>query len=395
MPNPQPPSRLHRGLGLRGATVVGLGAMLGTGVFAVWTPALGLAGGWLLAALVLAALVAALNAASTARLAAVHPESGGAYAYGRRRLGRGAGVLAGVAFVVGKSASAAAAGLTIGAYVWPAQQRLVAWLAIGVVLVVDLRGVVRSMRVSAVLAGLVLAIVGATVVAGAVNVPSASGGPLADGGAIGVVAAAGILFVAFAGYARVTVLGEEVRDPARVIPRAVALSFAVVLVVYGAIGVVVTVLAAHGVRFGPAALNDIAELAGWPGLPALVTVGAVLGAGGVLLSLIAGVGRTLFAMADAGDAPRSLARVSDRRVPIRAAVVAAVLAAAVAAAGRLSWSLALSAACILTYYAVAHLAALTLPRRRRSDRVWPVLGLLGCAVVVAGLVAAAATGSFG
>jgi len=115
----------------------------------------------------------------------------------------------------------------------------------------------------------------------------------------------------------------------------------------------------------------------------------VLGAGGVLLSLIAGVGRTLFAMADAGDAPRVLAVTSVRRVPQRAGVVAAVLAAVVASAGRLSWSLALSAASILCYYGVAHVAAMTLPRRRSVDLAWPVAGLVGCVVVVAGIARAA------
>ena len=332
MTTAQPPSRLHRALGLRGATVVGLGAMLGTGVFAVWTPALALSGRWLLAALLLAAVVAGLNASSTARLAMVHPESGGAYAYGRRRLGRPAGVLAGYVFVVGKSASAAAAALTIGAYLWPGHERLVGWLAIALLLVVDLLGVVRSMRVAAAFAAVVLVVVAITVVAGAVSVPATVVEVGSGDEAVGVLAAAGVLFVAFAGYARITVLGEEVRDPARVIPRAIVASFAIVLVVYGAIGVLVTVLAGRGIDFGPAPLHDIADLAGRAGLPALVTVAAVLGAGGVLLSLIAGVGRTLFAMADAGDAPRGLSRTSARRVPQRAGIVAAVLAALVAAA---------------------------------------------------------------
>ena len=368
--------------------MVGLAAMLGTGVFAVWTPALALSGRWLLGALLLAAVVAGLNAASTARLAMVHPESGGAYAYGRRRIGRPAGVLAGCVFVVGKSASAAAAALTIGAYLWPGHERVVAWLAIAVLLLVDLRGVVRSMRVAAVFAAIVLVVVAITVVAGAASVPTDVAGIGSGEGVTGLLAAAGVLFVAFAGYARVTVLGEEVRDPARVIPRAIVASFAIVLVVYGAIGGLVTVLAGHGVQFGPAPLHDIADLTGRAGLPALVTVAAVLGAGGVLLSLIAGVGRTLFAMADAGDAPRVLAVTSVRRVPQRAGVVAAVLAAVVASAGRLSWSLALSAASILCYYGVAHVAAMTLPRRRSVDLAWPVAGLVGCVVVVAGIALA-------
>jgi APA family basic amino acid/polyamine antiporter len=109
---------------------VGLAAMLGTGVFAAWTLALRWSGPLLLVSLAVAVVVAALNAWSTASLARVHPEAGGAYAYGRARLGRGGGVVAGAAFVLGKVASASAAALTLGSYLWAGHERLVAVAAI-------------------------------------------------------------------------------------------------------------------------------------------------------------------------------------------------------------------------------------------------------------------------
>ena len=383
------PSRLHRALGVRGAVVVGLSAMLGTGVFAVWTPALALTGGWLLVSLVLAACVAALNAVSTARLAMAHPESGGAYAYGRIRLNRSAGVLAGGAFVIGKSASAAAAALTIGVYLWPGLERLTAWLAIAVALAIDLRGIVKSTRVSAVLVALVLGTLVVVIVVGAGRIAGAASAlPLTDAGAIGVLAASGLLFVAFAGYARITVLGEEVRDPRRTIPRAMVWSFVVVTAVYAVLAVVVLQLAAGGTVFSAAPLADI--VSGTP-IAWIVTVGAVLGAGSVLISLLAGIGRTLFAMAARGDAPAALVGVSRRRVPHRAGIVAAVLAALLVTLGELSWALALSGASVLSYYAVAHLAAWTLPGRGR--RWVPVLGLIGCVAILGALGAAALLGA--
>ena len=388
----QPPSRLHRALGVRGAAVVGLSAMLGTGVFAVWTPAWSLAGAWLLLGLGIAAVVAVLNAISTARLAAVHPEAGGAYAYGRIRLNRGAGLTAGLAFLVGKSASAAAAALTIGVYAWPGQERVVAWLAIAVALAIDLRGVVKSTRVNAVLVGVVIAVVLLVVGVGLAHLPDASPAPTPVATPVTVVAAAGLLFVAFAGYARIAVLGEEVRDPARTIPRAMAASFAVVLVLYGAVGATIALLAGRGLTLGPAALESVATLSGSGVLEGVVRVGAVLGAGSVLISLIAGMGRTLFAMAAAGDAPRALAAVSARSVPHRAAVLVALVAAAVVLAGKLSWALALSGVSILGYYAVAHLAAWTLPPGQRPWRVVPVLGLVGCVAVLGSLAGLALTG---
>ena len=388
----QPPSRLHRALGVRGATVVGLSAMLGTGVFAVWTPAWVLVGGWLMAALLLAACVAVLNAVSTARLAMVHPDSGGAYAYGRLRLNRTAGVVAGVSFLVGKSASAGAAALTIGAYAWPGQERLVAWVAIAVALAIDLRGIVRSTRVNAMLVGIVLAVLAMVVIIGLANVPDGSAAATPGATPVSVAAAAGLLFVAFAGYARVTVLGEEVRDPVRTIPRAMTLSFAIVLGVYAAVGVTVSLLAGRGLSLGPAPLESIVSVGGSATVDVIVRMGATVGAGAVLISLLAGMGRTLFAMADAGDAPRALAAVSSRSVPHRAAAVVALLAAVVVLAGQLSWALALSGVSILAYYSVAHLAAWTLPPGQRPLRLVPVLGLAGCLLVLGSLAAVAVAG---
>ena len=325
----EPGSRLHRVLGVRAAVIVGLGAMLGTGLFAAWTPAWHLAGDWLLAALAVAAAVAAMNATSTATLARILPESGGAYAYGRSFIGRPAGVVAGYAFVVGKAASAGAAGLTIGAYVWPQQARPVGLVAIAIALAFDLRGLVKSARVTLALVVAVLASVGALAATwawhgagpGVVMAPQAS--------PITVIAAAGLLFVAFAGYARITVLGEEVRNPARTIPRAMAVSFVIVIVVYVIAAVVVLQAVASGVTLGSAPLESIAQSLGAPALEWLMRVAAAAAAGAVLLSLLAGIGRTLFAMGDRGDAPRLLAAVSSRGVPHRAEIAAALFASAV------------------------------------------------------------------
>jgi len=388
-----PPSRLARSLGLGGAVTIGVSAMIGTGVFAVWQPALDRAGSWLIVAVLIAASVAALNATSTARLAARHPEAGGVYAYGRIRVNRFAGVLAGAVFLIGKTASASAAALTIGLYVWPEQSRLVGFVAIAAVLALNLRGVVRSTRVAGVMVGVVVLVLVALAIMAILRL---STGGLSDdavqgpSSATSLLAASALIFVAFAGYARITVLGEEVRDPMRVIPLAVAISFAIVASLYVVIALVVWVAASDGYAIGPAALSDIAAAIGGDGLAGVVVVAAVLAAGAVLLSLIAGVGRTLFAMADRGDAPRYFAAVSPkRRVPHRAEIAAAVGAGVLVAVGGLTLALAVSAAMILTYYAVAHISALRIERRTGLGG-WllagtPLVGLAGCVLLVVSL----------
>lgn len=372
---------------------VGVSAMVGTGVFAVWQPALDRAGTWLIVAVVIAGLVASLNATSTARLAARFPRAGGVYAYGRAQLNRPAGVLAGVVFIVGKTASASAAALTIGLYVWPGKAAVVALVAIALVLALNLRGVVRSTRVAAVMVTIVIAIlllfaglVGTRVVSQPdVTLPQIETSP------VSVLAASALIFVAFAGYARITVLGEEVRNPVRVIPRAVALSFAIVLVVYAIVAVIVTAAVGRGIAIGPAALADIAEFEVGSWLQSGIVIAAVLAAGAVLLSLIAGVGRTLFAMADAGDAPGFFAAVGERtQVPYRAEIAAAIGAVALVLLGGLVLALGISAAMILTYYAISHLAAMRLDRRPGLAGVLlgatPVVGLVGCALLVGALL---------
>src|SRR4051812_41522159 len=129
MPGPS----LQRRLGVGDAVLIGLGSMIGAGVFAAFAPAARAAGSGLLLALAAAAVVAYCNATSSARLAAQYPASGGTYVYGRERLGPFWGYLAGWSFVVGKTASCAAMALTVGSYVWPAHQKAV---AVGVVVAV-------------------------------------------------------------------------------------------------------------------------------------------------------------------------------------------------------------------------------------------------------------------
>ncbi|MET0423432.1 MAG: amino acid permease, partial [Actinoplanes sp.] len=307
--------QLRRRLGTADAVLVGLGAMLGAGVFASFGPAARSAGGWLPAALALAGFVAYANATSSARLAAVHPESGGTYVYGRERLGPFWGYLAGWTFVVGKTASCAAMALTFAAYAAPGLARPAGVAAVLALTALNWFGVQRSAAASRVIVAGVLAVLAAVLAASASgpHVPGLGlGGEFRAGG---VLEAAGLLFFAFAGYARIATLGEEVRDPARTIPRAVRIALAVVLVVYTALAF--AVLAALGPDRLAASAAPLADAA--PGLGPWVRAGAAVAALGALLALILGVSRTGLAMARDGHLPRALAAVHPRHgVPHRA-----------------------------------------------------------------------------
>ncbi|MDQ3526543.1 MAG: amino acid permease, partial [Actinomycetota bacterium] len=149
---------LRRSLGLHDAVAIGLGSMIGAGVFAVWAPAAATAGPWLLLSLALAAFVAACNALSSAALAVRYPTAGGTYVYGRERLGDLPGYLAGWCFVIGKVASCAAMAMTVGAYLVPEYERVSALVAVVVVTLLNLSGVQRSAGMSRVIVTAVLAV---------------------------------------------------------------------------------------------------------------------------------------------------------------------------------------------------------------------------------------------
>ncbi|MFE9127877.1 APC family permease [Streptomyces sp. NPDC007148] len=375
---------LRRILGVGDAVVIGLGSMVGAGIFAALAPAAQAAGSGLLIGLAVAAVVAYCNASSSARLAALYPASGGTYVYGRERLGVFWGYLAGWSFVVGKTASCAAMALTVGAYVWPGQSHVVAVAAVVALTAVNYGGMQKSALLTRVIVAVVLAVLACVVVvclgSGAADTAHLDIG--ASGGAGGVLQGAGLLFFAFAGYARIATLGEEVRDPARTIPRAIPLALGITLVVYAAVAVsVLSVLGADGLGRTAAPLADAVRAAGVPALVPVVRVGAAVAALGSLLALILGVSRTTLAMARDRHLPGALAAVHPRfKVPHRAELAVGVVVAALAATVDVRGAIGFSSFGVLAYYAVANAAAWTL-RSTPASRVVPAVGLLGCVVL--------------
>lgn len=394
---PEQSPTLARRLSTTDAVVVGLGAMLGAGVFSAFGPAAAAAGSGLLVGLGIAAVVAYCNAAASAQLAAVYPVSGGTYVYGRERLGPTWGFVAGWGFVIGKTASCAAMALTFGAYAidgpeWA--QRLLGLAAVLVLTAANYRGVGKTALLTRVLVVATLAVLGLVVVltltGGTMSADHLDG--WASAGPYDVLQAAGLLFFAFAGYARIATLGEEVRDPSRAIPRAILIALAIVVVVYAAVGV--SVLLASGpqaIADSTAPLATAVDVAGAAWAEPVVRVGAAVASLGALLVLIAGVGRTSLAMAREGDLPQLLDAVHRRfRVPHHAELAVAAVVGVLVLTVDLRGVIGFSSFGVLTYYAIANASAYTQPaEQRRWSRGWNVLGLTGCAVLAVTLPASA------
>jgi APA family basic amino acid/polyamine antiporter len=376
---PEPPA-LQRRLGTADAVTIGLGSMIGAGIFVALAPAAAAAGSGLLIGLAVAAVVAYCNATSSARLAALYPESGGTYVYGRERLGAFWGYTAGWSFVVGKTASCAAMALTVGLYAWPAHAHAVAVAAVVALTAVNYVGIKKSALLTRVIVAVVLAVLAAVVVI-VLGFGDADASRLAlgaDAHVGGVLQAAGLLFFAFAGYARIATLGEEVRDPARTIPRAIPIALGIALAVYAIVAVAVLMqLGSAGLASSGAPLADAVRAAGRAGFEPVVRVGAAVAALGSLLSLILGVSRTTLAMARDRHLPHALAAVHPRfAVPHRAELAVGAIVAVVAAAADVRAAIGFSSFAVLVYYAIANASAMTLGRR-----IIPSIGLAGCVLL--------------
>lgn len=378
--------RLARRLGLADAVGIGLGAMIGAGIFAVVGPAVGLAGTGALLGLVIAGGVAWCNATSSAQLAAVHPESGGTYVHGRERLGPFWGYLAGWGFVVGKLASCAAMALTFATYAAPEHARALAVAAVLLLTAVNYFGIKKTAALTHAIVVVVLISLG-VVLAGVFFGGQADVSRLSldfTAGPYPVLQAAGLWFFAFAGYARLATLGEEVTDPARTIPRAIPLALGITLLLYITVAVAALLaLDPEALGAAPAPLVAAVEAGRLAALSPAVQVGAAVASLGVLLSLIVGVSRTLFAMSARRDLPGFLDAVHRRyRVPHRAELLVGALVAILVAVADLRFAIGFSAFTVLVYYAITNAAALRLgPAERRWPRWVPVVGLVACLVL--------------
>lgn len=383
---------LARRLTQRDAVAIGLGSMLGAGVFAVWAPAIGVAGSGILIALAIAALVAYCNATASAQLAAVHPVAGGTYAYARAEIGPWWGFVAGWCFVIGKLASCAAMAMTFAAYAAPAGwETPVAVGAVAALALVNCFGVTRTALATRLLVVVTLLGLAVVVAAGMAAAPDAAAPPLPDPTVYGVLQGAGLLFFAFAGYARIATMGEEVQDPARTIPRAIVFALAGTLLVYVFVCAAVVVTLGADAATHPAPLVGVVETAGWTAAGPLVRIAAAAASLGALLALLTGIGRTTLAMARESDVPRFLSVIDERwQVPRRAEVTIAVIVILIVLLADLRGAIGFSSFGVLLYYLIANASAF---RQRGAARRYPrllqIIGAVGCLVLVSTLPAVA------
>lgn len=359
--------------------------MIGAGIFAAFTPAAAAAGTWLLLGLALAGFLAFCNATSSAQLAAQYPSSGGSYLYGRERLGEWPGFFAGWAFIIGKTASSAAMALTFAHYAVPGlAAKWVAIAAVALLTIVNTLGITRTALLTRILLVFSLSALTLVVTIGLTHQTPWSTVPGTPPTIYGVLQAAAFLFFAFAGYARIATMGEEVRDPARTIPRAIITALTLALIVYVLVAVsALNALGPAGMAGSAAPLSEVAAASGAPWTVAAVRIGAATAALGALLAMIAGIGRTSLAMARNNDLPGWFGVIHPRfKVPYRAEIAVGLVVCLLTAFMDLRGAIAFSSFGVLLYYLVANMSAWTQEApNRRYPRFLQAAGAIGCVIL--------------
>ncbi len=387
------PQSLRRELGIPSATLLGLGSILGTGVFVSIGLVTGLAEAWTPFVVLAAAFVATCNALSSAQLAAAYPRSGGTYEYGYQLLHPMAGFTAGWMFLCAKSASAATAALGFSGYFLNVlgvdNHRVQVGVGAAVVMALTLLvagGLRRSNAVNAVVVTItVLAL--AAFVAGGFSRAVSNWGELefVRPSVRTLLEATALMFVAYTGYGRVATLGEEVRDPRRTIPKAIvatllASAFLYLAVATVGVGAVGSEALFRATQVQGAPLEVVSRQFGIPGLPLVIAVGAVTAMAGVLLNLLLGLSRVLLAMGRRGDMPKGVTRIDERRSsPVVAVFVVGGIILGLTLIGSIKTAWSFSAFTVLVYYALTNLAALRLQSEQRLySRLWSICGLASC-----------------
>jgi APA family basic amino acid/polyamine antiporter len=375
---------------------MGLGSIVGTGVFVSIGIAAGIAGSAVVLAVAIAAIVAICNGLSAAQLAANHPVSGGTYEYGYRYLNPWMGFTAGWLFLLAKTASAATAALGFAGYLLAAigvtsSTGLVAVALLTVLLLtlLVLSGLQRSNMANIVIVSVTLLALGAFILAGLPVLWTQGTTHLIpflpdDRPVAAVLHASALMFVAYTGYGRIATMGEEVQNPRRTIPRAMVITMGLTMFLYLAIAVV----GVGSVGAGPlstltqaaAPLEVAARQFPTPGIAVIVALGAMTAMLGVLLNLILGLSRVLLAMGRRGDMPAVMARLNRARTaPVVAVLVVGGAIALLTCTGNVKTTWSFSAFTVLVYYALTNWAALRLSAAERLYPQWIAwTGLVSC-----------------
>jgi APA family basic amino acid/polyamine antiporter len=382
--------QLKRDLGLPDAVGVGLGAVIGAGIFVVTGVAAGVAGPALLVGLVIAGFAATCNGLSSAQLAATYPQSGGTYEYGYQILNPWLGFSAGWMFLASKISAGGVVAIGFGSYLAeliPGVNPKVAAVCAAVFLIIaNYYGIRKAGKLNLVIVSITLLSMIYFILSGIPSFSTANLKPFAPEGWGGIAQSSALLFFAFTGYARIATLGEEVHNPKKTIPKAVIITLVSSIILYAGValvavgGVGAEELSGTGSPLGRAAAEfDV------PGVLLIIGIGAATAMLGVLLSQLFGISRMMFAMARKHDLPAFLEKVHpEHHVPHMGIFVSGGIIILLSIFGTLQFIVSAATFTILLYYSITNIAAIKMRKEQKLYPNWiPVVGLVFCLAMAA------------
>lgn len=376
---------LLRLLTLKDAVGIGLGAIIGAGIFVVTGIAAGVSGPAFVVGLLVAGIIATFNALSSAQLAAKYPHSGGTYEYGYILINPLFGFSAGWMFLISKLSAAGVVAIGFGSYFYQLFP-IASPMAFSVLAVVSLTaanyfgvkkaGILNLMIVTITLVSLLY-----LVFSGVPKVNVSNFKPFAPFGVLGITEAAALLFFAFTGYARIATLAEEVAEPKKTIPKAIIITIVTAILLYAAISIVaIGVIGTESMARSKSPLQVVADALSTPAVSIIVTIGASTAMLGVLLSQVLGISRMMLAMGRRNDLPPLFETIHKKyRVPHIGILITGAIILLLTIVGTFEFIVRSATFTILLYYSITNIAAIKQPKSERMyGRLIPILGLLGC-----------------
>lgn len=376
---------LLRSLTLKDAVGVGLGAIIGAGIFVVTGIAAGVSGPAFLVGLLIAGIIATFNALSSAQLAAKYPRSGGTYEYGYILINPAFGFSAGWMFLVSKLAGAGFVAIGFGSYFYQVMP-IASPIAFSVLAVIFLTaanyfGIKKAGVLNLVIVTITLLSLIYFAFSGISEVNFENFKPFAPFGISGIAEAAALLFFAFTGYGRIATLAEEVVNPKKTIPKAIIVTIVTAILLYSVISLVaIGVIGTETMAESTSPLQVAADALNSPAISSIITIGASTAMLGVLLSQILGISRVMLAMGRRSDLPPFFKRIHKRyRVPHIGILITGFIILLLTLIGSFEFIVRAATFTILLYYSITNIAAIKQPKKDRMyGRLIPILGLIGC-----------------
>jgi basic amino acid/polyamine antiporter, APA family len=394
-------SGLRRTVGPLGASLSGIGIVLGAGIYVLVGEASGEAGNAVWAAFLLAAFLAAATGLSYAELTAMIPESGAAAAYADEAFGSRAAFVTGWMDVIVNIVAVPAVALGFGGYFASLVGGDPTVIALGVILVcgaIVLSGIGQTIGLASLFAvieagGLLLVLFFGAPFLGDVDLLSL------DHGVAGLFAGAALVFFAYEGFEEIATLSEEVRDPTRNIPRALLIAIAVTTVLYVAVAAVaVSVIPAATLSLDSSPLSSVVEVAAGARWGDALAVLALFATFNTVLLILATGPRAMYGMSQRGLLPRVIGLIWERRgTPWVGILIATVIGLLFSLTGDIGYVAQVTNFAVFALFVMVNASVIRLrwnqPERERPFRVTPMIGRLPL-VPVLGLIGAVTLAAF-